>query len=333
MEGIGHLADLLADADGMDLGPNGLLVESFLDGKEYLIEGVAWDDEVYLGSVVDRITAEGDTFDDDVHHAPTTLGAEDLAKVHRAVTLAAHAQGLRRSVMHAEVRFHDGEPHLLEIAARVGGGGLETIARLTADHDPIEAMVDVGLGRKPQVRHFQPTGTHITAMCLISDGRRRRGGRPCPTRSANSDKVFLLKITAEPGDKIKRPPDGNTILGFLGYHRQFAARRPSTTMNDFAVQDPGQLRRAGASHRTLYRRAFRAFGARVTLTSSATRAPHGRCGWPGPGRYLMCPPATSTSATPSTRGWSRRSRPTAGWRWCSGSGWSTCSSAWATRSS
>jgi hypothetical protein len=28
--------------------------------------------------------------------------------------------------------------------------------------------------------------------------------------------VFLLKITAEPGDVIRRPPDGNTIIGFLG---------------------------------------------------------------------------------------------------------------------
>jgi biotin carboxylase len=232
VEGISHLSDVLSDASGMDLGPDGLLIESFLNGKEYLIEGVAWDDEVYLGSVVDRITAEGGTFDDDVHHAPTTLNADDLAKVHRAVTAAAHAQGLHRSVFHAEVRFHDGEPHLLEIAARVGGGGLEHVARITADHDPIRAVADVGLGRKPQVRHFQPTGTHITAMCLISDaGVIEKVTVPDEVR--NSDKVFLLKITAEPGDKIKRPPEGNTILGFLGTTGN-SLEEAYDTMTDFA---------------------------------------------------------------------------------------------------
>jgi len=252
MEGIAHLGDLLADADGMDLGPNGLLVESFLDGKEYLMEAVVWDDEVFLGSVVDRITVEGDNFDDDVHHAPTTMGPEDIAKVHRAVTLAAHAQGLRRSIMHAEVRFHNGEPHLLEIAARVGGGGLETIAQLTADHDPIEATVDIGLGRKPKVRHFQPTGTHITAMCLISP--------PgyvdeviVPEEVSSSDKVFLLKITAKPGDKIKRPPEGNTILGFLGCKGD-SFEEAFNTMNDFAdkihvrFREPAQPAVAAAAH-------------------------------------------------------------------------------------
>lgn len=214
-KGIQNMFWVLSEADGVDLGPQGLLVESFLDGREYLIEALAWDDEVYLGSVVDRITAEGETFDDDVHHAPTSLSDKDLATVHRVVKAGAHAQGLRRSVMHAEVRFHNGEPHLLEIAARVGGGGLDLIARITADYDPIRAVVDVGRGVHPQVRHYQPTGTHITAMCLISEAGVVEHVE-VPAEVSGSDKVFLLKITARPGDVIHRPPDGNTILGFLG---------------------------------------------------------------------------------------------------------------------
>ncbi|GAA0706738.1 ATP-grasp domain-containing protein [Dactylosporangium roseum] len=215
MAGIREMFWVTAEADGIDLGPQGLLVESFLDGREYLMEALAWDDEVYLGSVVDRITAEGKNFDDDVHHAPTSLDDESLAKVHRAVKAAAHAQGLRRSVMHAEVRFHDGEPHLLEIAARVGGGGLDQIARLTAGYDPIAAVVDVGRGVRPRVGHYNPLGEHIASMCLICDaGIVRRV--EVPKEVGESERVFLLKITARPGDVILRPPNGNTIFGFLG---------------------------------------------------------------------------------------------------------------------
>ncbi|MFD1146680.1 ATP-grasp domain-containing protein [Saccharothrix hoggarensis] len=223
-----------SEAEGIDLGPNGLLVESFLDGKEYLMEAVAWDDEVYLGSVVDRITAEGGTFDDDVHHAPTSMSADDLAAVHAVVKAGAHAQGLRRSVMHAEVRFHQGKPYLLEIAARVGGGGLDAIARITAGHDPIAAVVDIGAGREPSVRHFQPTGTHITAMCLISDAGVVREVR-VPEEVSESDRVFLLKITARPGDLIKRPPEGNTIIGFLGTTGESEADA-FALMNDLAAK-------------------------------------------------------------------------------------------------
>jgi biotin carboxylase len=231
-DGAKELFWVASEADGIDLGPQGLLVESFLDGPEYLIEALAWDDEVYLGSVVDRITVEGGTFDDDVHHAPTNLSEPDLAKVHQVVKRAAQAQGLRRSVMHAEVRFHRGEPHLLEIAARVGGGGLDMIARLAADYDPIRAVVDIGLGRRPRVRHFQPTGVHITAMCLLCDAG-IVDHVDVPEEVSSSDQTFLLKITASPGDEIRRPPNGNTILGFLGTTGR-SQEEAFDTMNDFA---------------------------------------------------------------------------------------------------
>jgi len=109
------------EAGGIDPGPHGLLIESFLSGPEFLIEAVEWDGELYLRSIVDRVTDESDTFDDDVHHAPTALSPVEITAVHDLVRRAAHAQGIRNSVMHAEVRYHDGAPHLLEIAVRPGG--------------------------------------------------------------------------------------------------------------------------------------------------------------------------------------------------------------------
>lgn len=214
-EGIQHMIWSQMEADGLDLGPRGLLVESFLDGRELLIEALAWDDEVYLGSVVDRVTVEGDTFDDDVHAAPTTLTADELAAVHRVVTLGARAQGLRRSAMHAEVRFHRGEPHLLEIAARPGGGGLDFMARLSAGYCPIQAVVDVARGVRPRVTHFRPTGLHTAAMCLLCPPGRIEAVE-VPEAVAAARELFFFKVTARPGDVIRRPPEGNNILGFLG---------------------------------------------------------------------------------------------------------------------
>jgi biotin carboxylase len=215
LSGIEEMSWFAMEAHGLDLGPHGLLVESFLDGEEFLIEAVAWDGEVYLGSIVDRITVEGGTFDDDMHHAPTSLTPEQVAAVHRVVRAGAHAQGLRRSVMHAEIRFHRGEPYLLEIAIRPGGGGLDLIAQITASHNPIRAVMDVARGSTPRVRHYRPTGVHVTAMCLISDAG-RIASVDVPIDVAESERVFFLKVTAKPGDVIRRPPEGNSILGFLG---------------------------------------------------------------------------------------------------------------------
>ncbi|HET9137742.1 ATP-grasp domain-containing protein [Actinophytocola sp.] len=203
------------EADGLDLGPHGLLVESFLDGHEHLIEALAWDGETYLGSIVDRVTMEGDTFDDDVHHAPTALTPDQVAEVHAVVAAGVRAQGLTRSALHAEVRFHRGRPFLLEIAARPGGGGLDHMARLSAGYDPIRAVLDVARGVRPDVHHFRPTTVHTAAMCLLcAPGTVESVG--VPPEVTNADGLFFLKIMAQPGDVIRRPPDGNNILGGLG---------------------------------------------------------------------------------------------------------------------
>jgi hypothetical protein len=54
--GIRDMSWYRMEADGLDLGPHGLLIESLLDGEEFLIEALARDGEVYLDSVVDRVT-------------------------------------------------------------------------------------------------------------------------------------------------------------------------------------------------------------------------------------------------------------------------------------
>jgi biotin carboxylase len=213
--GIEQMSWYKMEAAGVDLGPHGLLVESFLDGHEHLIEALVWDDEVYLGSIVDRVTAEGDTFDDDVHHSPTSLTPEQVADVHAVVAAGVRAQGLTRSAVHAEVRFHQGKPFLLEIAVRPGGGGLDHMARLSAGYDPIKAVMDVARGVRPDVRHFTPTDVHTAAFCLICPAGTIESVE-VPPEVTEAEDLFYVKIMAQPGDVIRRPPHGNNILGGIG---------------------------------------------------------------------------------------------------------------------
>jgi biotin carboxylase len=234
VDGLSRMSWYLMEAEGLDLGPYGLLVESFLDGREYLSEALAWDDDVYLGSIVDRVTLEGETFDDDVHVAPSSLTREQLDEFQRIVALAARAQGLRRSVMHAEVRFHQGRPHIVEIAIRPGGGGLDLVARACANYSPIEAVMDVARGVKPQVQHYQPNGVHMMGTCLICEAGQVEYVI-VPDEIQESPHTLMAKITAREGDIIRRPPDGNSILGFLILTGE-SAEAVKQTMEDFAAK-------------------------------------------------------------------------------------------------
>lgn len=215
MEGINVMSQFLKEGITDVLGPNSLLIESYLDGREFLIEAFTWDGETVLGSIVDRVTLEGNSFDDDVHHAPTDLSRLDIERVQAAVHAGALAQGLTRSVMHAEIRFHQNKPYIIEIAARLGGGGLDFMSRLSAGYCPIKAAIDIAVGVKPGHGSYSPTGLDTFALCLISSPGIITN-IAIPAAITSDPAVFMLKIIAEVGTSIKRPPFGNDIVGFLG---------------------------------------------------------------------------------------------------------------------
>ncbi|QTC48373.1 ATP-grasp domain-containing protein (plasmid) [Pantoea ananatis] len=229
LTGISQMSQFRNEGITDVLGPNTLLVESYLNGREFLIEAFTWDGDTVLGSVVDRVTLEGNAFDDDVHHAPTSLTAEELQQVHQAVHSGALSQGLKRSVMHAEIRFHDGKPYIVEIAARPGGGGLDFMARISSDYCPIKALTDVASGKKPAYEVYTPSGRHTFALCLISSAGVIES-ISVPAEITADPSTFMLKMTASVGDVIKRPPSGNDIVGFLGVTGDSLAETESKAM-------------------------------------------------------------------------------------------------------
>jgi len=205
----------LMEADGTDLGPDGLVVESFLDGSEHLIEAVAWDGEVSIGSVVDRVEADLETFEDNVHQAPTSLTPAQIRLVQAALTAAVAGHGLVRSALHAEVRFHQGRPYVLEVTPRPGGGGLEHMARASAGYCPIRAHMQVACGRRPELREYRRTGVYTATRALLCAAG-QIADIVLPAEVSDSADLLFCRLVAAPGDRIARPPEGNGIVGFLG---------------------------------------------------------------------------------------------------------------------
>lgn len=213
--GIHSMSQFTNEGVTEGLGPNALMIESYLDGKEYLVEAFIWNGQTVIGSVVDRVTLEGNSFDDDVHHAPTSLDPEQIAELTMAVHSGAVAQGLDRSIMHAEIRYHRNKPFIVEIAARAGGGGLDFMARISSGYCPIKAMLDISVGRKPDYKQYNKTGINTFALCLISESG-LVDSIEVPDDVKEDIDIFMLKLIANKGSLIKRPPYGNDIIGFIG---------------------------------------------------------------------------------------------------------------------
>jgi len=205
----------LAEVGGVELGPRSLLLESFLDGSEHAMEAVVWDGEVLLGSIADRLSKEMKTFDHDLYSTPTALSPAQIDRVREAVRLGAVAQGIRRGVVHAEVRFHRGEPHIVEIAARIGGGSLFRMARIAYGYCPLWAAYQIPLGVRPEAPELQRTGAVTVGLTMLCDGGRVLSIET-PDEVLRDPRIFNYQLVRRPGDLIHRPPHGNDMLGYIG---------------------------------------------------------------------------------------------------------------------
>lgn len=101
MEGNNRHSHRYAEAECEELGPHTLLVEAFLEGPEHCVEAVVDGDEVFIGSIADRLSMELDVFDNDLYCTPTRLSAEQQAAdlfewPHSFVTACWHGLPLAR---------------------------------------------------------------------------------------------------------------------------------------------------------------------------------------------------------------------------------------------
>jgi biotin carboxylase len=215
MQGNNRHSHRFAELESDAMGPHTLLVEEYLDGSEHCAEAVIDGDTVRIGSIADRLSMQLDVFDNDLYSTPTSLPPSKIIEVADAIRRGAIAQGIRRGVLHAELRFHGGRPHIVEIAARPGGGSLQFMAKISYGFCPIETALHIAKGHVPELPPLTPTGRVAVGLTLLSSEGIVKSIH-VPSEVLMDPDVFNLRILATPGAVLRRPPNGNDILGFVG---------------------------------------------------------------------------------------------------------------------
>ncbi|GLR10920.1 carboxylate--amine ligase [Mixta theicola] len=203
------------EAQGIDLGPNSMLVEGYLSGSEHCVEAWVRDGKAHIGAVADRIAAELEIFDNDLYRTPTTLNPAQMASLQQALQAGVEAQGITHGVVHAEFRFHHGRPFILEIAARIGGGSLYKMARLSYGYCPVTAALRIAAGQPLDEMPMTATGRVAVGLTMLCEPGKIKSIH-IPEQVAHHPDLFNLGLLQKAGDLNRRPPEGNDIFGYIG---------------------------------------------------------------------------------------------------------------------
>lgn len=149
------------------------VVEVFLEGQEYSVNGWIEDGVLVAHSVTERITLPGRQPLGVMlaELAPSGLSAEDEARVVAEARRGAAALGLRRGPCYSQVVLGPRGCHLFETAARMGGGFDADVTRLVSGVDLYARILGVALGDAALERQG-PTGPrHPAAVAKFLVGR------------------------------------------------------------------------------------------------------------------------------------------------------------------
>ena len=179
-----------------------VMIEQFVEGPEFSVEIIIWNGKVHVLQVTDKKTT-GAPFFVELGHSQPSLFPEDVVRIVRdAAVKGVEALRLNNCAAHAEVKFQDGEPYIMEIGARLGGDFISTeLTHLSTGIDMVGAAIDVAMGIKPDLRPVdKPQGVAIRYFTPAPGVVREIQDEDLLKRK----EVYESDIYVRPGDLIHR---------------------------------------------------------------------------------------------------------------------------------
>jgi biotin carboxylase len=146
---------------------SGIVVEEYLVGEEFAVEVFAVRGEAFALNCGYKGHPVGPYFEETIYLAPPNMDPDKIKEIQEVAVAGVQALGLENGPAHVELRLnHEGRPVILEIGARMGGGGcahLNVEASTGIDYSNLVFLN--ALGELPRADVWPP----------ISDGKGRAG--------------------------------------------------------------------------------------------------------------------------------------------------------------
>ena len=225
---------------------NQILVEQYIDGREFAVEGVMTEGVLRVFAIFDKPDPlEGPFFEETIYVTPSRLADELQQRMISHVQRGATALGLHHGPIHAECRVtRGGDVFVLEIAARPIGGLCSRVLtfRVNADAADLETvLLQHAVGR--EIDSYARESRAAAVMMIPIPQRGMFKGVSGEDRARAVPGVSEVHITAKHGQLIEPLPEAGSYLGFIFAHAATpedaeAAVRAAHRELDFDIAKP-----------------------------------------------------------------------------------------------
>ena len=191
-----------------------VLVEDFIPGREYALEGLVTEGRLQTLALFDKPDPlNGPFFEETIYTTPSSEPEAVERSIREMTQRALSALGLTYGPVHAEMRVNDEGVWMLEVAARPIGGLCSRVLRFDPDASLEEVLLLHSLGEDLSSVKLAP-GAHGVMMIPIP-GAGVYTGVDGLEQARRVPGVEDVMITAKEGQMMLPLPDGASYLGFI----------------------------------------------------------------------------------------------------------------------
>ena len=203
----------LRDTDG-----DAILVESFIPGREFALEGLLSEGRLQVLALFDKPDPlYGPYFEETLYVTPSRATRQVQRAIVSGVEAACRALGLDHGPIHAECRVNDQGVFVLEVAARPIGGICSRALRMTGPRDETASLESLllrhAVGRNVERWKRETAASGVMMIPIPGPGVLRGVDGVEQARAVPG--IDDVAITAKNDQLLVPLPEGATYLGFI----------------------------------------------------------------------------------------------------------------------
>jgi D-alanine-D-alanine ligase-like ATP-grasp enzyme len=191
------------------------LVEEFIPGYEVALEGLVVNRRLHVLAIFDKPDPlDGPFFEETIYVTPSTVPAGLQSSIKDCAERAIRALGITEGPVHAELRYNENGPWLIELAARPIGGRCSAVLRFGDQKVSLEEIIlrhALGMALPSLQRERLAAG--VMMIPIPGAGTLQEVGGVAEAKTVPL--VEDVQITAHPGERLVPFPEGSRYPGFI----------------------------------------------------------------------------------------------------------------------
>lgn len=190
-----------------------IIIEEFIEGKEYSIESLTYNGETTVIQYTSKIITDYPNTVEIGHIQPAELTENENKEIDKVVKSAIEVIGLKNTATHIEIKIHNGKVVVIEIGARLGGDYISSdLTLLSTGINMDEGAVRIAMGEKPQIIRKNEKYSMIKYITLLPGKRIGKISENIKLLHNNTEK-FILSV--KEGDITQEITDSSKRAGFF----------------------------------------------------------------------------------------------------------------------